>query len=259
MPIKAKGFHENQEEQTSDLLFLKTGVTHLRVLPAYNAKGNWFRTIREIPRFVDGKYSPLISPATLGEHCPFVEKGSDLYKKGGEVNIELARKYRPRNSFLFNVIVKSTPEGDVDIEQCVKVLKCGVLVKRQILEIDQDHAGGYGDITNLEEGFDIRITRTGSGPKDTTYSVMPVPNKDSILEWLENKKFTQELTPHDLDVYFTPGSDEEVQSAFDLFEKELKTENAPPEKPKDEDNLKPPVAPVVSETPEPVEPLQREA
>src|SRR5262245_41925578 len=104
---KATGFHPNKQIVSSVFLYLKTGTTHLRILPAYNEKGMWFREIKEIPWYSeDGKFSPIVSPATNNQRCPFVEEGKRLYALGGEENIKESKKFRPRSSFLFNAVVK---------------------------------------------------------------------------------------------------------------------------------------------------------
>jgi hypothetical protein len=212
MPVQANGFHENRELQSSIFLFLKKGTTHLRILPAYSEKGSWFREVKEISwHNEEGKYAPLVSPATNGDPCPFLNEGKRLYELGGEENVEASKEFRPRSNFLFNVIVKSTPDGEVPIDECVKVLKCGVTVKRQILDLDQDFAGGWGDITNLEQGIDIRITRSGNGRFDTEYNVKGVPDgRGSILAYLEEKEYKRDLNPHNLDELFAPKSFEEL-------------------------------------------------
>jgi hypothetical protein len=55
------------------------------------------------------------------------------------------------------VIVFETPDGVVPVQDSLKIMKCGVKVKRQIMDINQDKAGGWGDITNLASGVDLTI------------------------------------------------------------------------------------------------------
>ena len=221
-PPKAAGFHDNKDfSNNSVMLFLKKGVTQLRVLPAYSETGRWFREIKEIPLYREGKFNPVVSPTTIGEPCGFETEGRRLYNLKGEENIEKAKKFRPRSSFLFNVVVQSQPDFEGNIEQCVRVLKCGVKVFRQILDLDQDHSGGWGDITNLEKGFDLRITRTGTGRNDTEYVVKGVPKQSNILDWLGTQGFTQELSPHDLDAMYNPPDAEEITRLVNNLKAEL--------------------------------------
>lgn len=230
-PVKANGFFDNKDvDRSNNLLFLKNGITQVRFLPAYSSKGAWFREIKEIPLTIDGKYSPVISPSTLGKPCPFDQEGRRLYNEGGEKNVELASALRPRSSFLFNVVVKSAPGSEqLDIANCVKILKCGKSIRNNLLDLDQDFSGGWGDITNLEKGVDIRITKSGSGKTDTKYIVKGVPGRTNILTWLEEHGFSGELKPFDLDVLpnYEPKPYEELVALLARFKKELEN-GAPP-------------------------------
>lgn len=252
--VSASGFHKNKEVSKSAFLFLDQGTTEVRILPAYSDKGVWFREIKEIPWYNDeGKYRPLVSPATVGKPCPFVNEGTRLYQLGGEENIKKAQDLRPRTSFIFNVIVKSTPDGDYPVDECVKVLKCPVTVYRGILDLDQDAAGGWGDITDLEKGINIRITKTGSGKTDTRYVVKPAGGgRSNILEWLEQKGYKQELTPKDLDAFFTPLAYEELEV---LLKETLAKNSANVFEGIGDDGSKAPLAPVSSGNTEVAPPL----
>jgi len=252
--VKASGFHTNKETNKSAFLFLDQGTTTVRILPAYNERGMWFREIKEIPYHnEEGKYRPIVSPATVGKPCPFVEEGTRLYQLGGEENLAKAQDLRPRTSFIFNVVVKSTPDGDFPVDECVKVLKCPVTVYRGILDLDQDAAGGWGNITDLEKGIDIRITKTGQGKTDTRYVVKGVPNgRTNILDWLSEKGYTQELTPKDLDSFFTPQPYEELEV---LLKEKLSKDVTKVFEGMDENGEKAPLAPVSSINKEVAPPL----
>lgn len=213
MSVDAQGFFENKQVETnSQILFLKTGITRVRILPAYNQAGDWFREIQEIPLYQNGKYSPVVSPASIGAPCPFAQKVRQLQQEGGEANIALAQKFRPRIRVLFNAVVYETPSGPMPIQECVKVVSCGVKVKRQILDINQDKAGGWGDATLLDNGLDLTISRTGTGRTDTEYMVRAFPQRSNVLEYLEKNGFQGPFRPHDLDAMYTPKSFEELQA-----------------------------------------------
>jgi hypothetical protein len=217
MPIQTEGFFENKAvTSNSNFLFLKTGITRLRLIPAYNAGGDWFREIAEIPLQQNGKYSPVVSPQSVGDPCPFAREVRRLKQAGGEANLALADQFRPRWSFLFNVVVFETPDGPVPIQECLKIMKCGVKVKRQLMEINSDVAGGWGDITNLTSGVDLTISRTGSGRTDTEYHVSPWPRvagqtRSNILEYLEQKGWQGTFRPHNLDETFQPKTFDELE------------------------------------------------
>ena len=217
MAIQTDGFFDNrQDTSNSNFLFLKTGITRIRVIPAYNAAGDWFREVFEIPLHQNGKYAPVVSPQSVGEPFPFAREVIRLKRAGGEANLALADDFRPRLSFLFNVLVFETPDGVVPVQDSLKIMKWGVKVKRQIMDINQDKACGWGDITNLASGVDLTISRTGSGRTDTEYNVSPYPRvagstRSNILEFLEEKGWQGTFRPHNLDEVFVPKSFAELE------------------------------------------------
>jgi hypothetical protein len=57
------------------------------------------------------------------------------------------------------------------------------------MEYDSDHAGGWGDITNIQAGVEFRIERSGKGRFDTKYSAKPMPKRTNILDKLDAEGF----------------------------------------------------------------------
>jgi hypothetical protein len=202
--VTLTGFHPNKQEEKKPIVFLQKGVTTLRILPAYSEHGIWCFEVREHSAYVNGKFSPQIC---LGKEngCPWCLEGERLYNLGGEANIERAKDLRPRRNYLFNAIFMNGPEEKLNPQSGVMVLKAGVKVKRQIFDLDSDVAGGYGDVTNVETGFDLRITRTGNGRNDTEYQVKAIPERTSLAANLEAAGFSGEIKPHDLSKVLTPG------------------------------------------------------
>lgn len=247
--VEASGFFKNQDEVRNNLFFfLKKGTSHVRILPAYSEKGVWYREIKEVPwHDENGRYKPIISPATNGEKCPFVEEGQRLYNLGGEDNVTAAKQFRPKSQYIFNVIVKNTPDGEMPVEECVKVMKCGVSVYRQIMDLDQDFAGGWGNLSDLEKGFDIRITREGVGQMDTRYTVKGIPNgRTNILEWLEEKGYGRALTPHNLDELYPTKSYEELLPIVEQMKNPTTLGETDESEDENDDDV--PIAPVVTDT-----------
>lgn len=197
------------------LLFLKKGITQVRILPEYKDGVPWFREIKEVFTKVDGVSAFHTSPDTYGDPCPFKEEGQRLYKERTEESIEAAKSLRPKSSFLFNAICYTSPDGDIGPEAGVVVLKAGTMVKRALLDLDQDAAGGYGNITDLKEGFDIRIERTGDG-LNTEYVAKAIPQRTNIIEKLESMGLnpSEILNPIDLDELFPAKSYDELKKVL---------------------------------------------
>lgn len=126
--------------------------------------------IEVIQFYLGGDLGGVISPATFGEPCPFMEKYEELKNSKDEDDKELAKLLIPRRRYVIGGIIYSDEKGTkVDYEGKDK----GVLVPRQVyqditeLYLDEDEAG---DMTDPINGYDIKIKRSGSGKFDTTYS-----------------------------------------------------------------------------------------
>ena len=179
-------------------VFLKEGVTQVRVLPPYSAQGVWAREVREHQATIDGKYMTFTCPKYHQDSkCPFCEEGASLHEEGTEESVEDSKAFRPKRSFLFNVLVYSAP-GDLSLRNGVKVLKTGITVQRQIFDLDQDAAGGWGNIYDLAAGFDLRITAKGAG-RQREYIVKGVPGRTDIQASLSKQGISIALKPVDLD------------------------------------------------------------
>jgi hypothetical protein len=221
--MQTEGFFQNAppEKDNGLLLFLKPGVTKLRILPTYKEGGQWYRLVKEAKIHINGKFSPTVSPLTEGMPCPFAQEANRLQQEGGEANIELAKKFRPRDMYLYNVVVYETPDGPVPVQDSIKILKAGVKVHRQLQELNNDMGGGWGDITNLQDGVNIQISRTGSGQFDTEYNVQPMAGRSNVLEYLEQNKYQGTVRPHDLDQASQPKSFDELTQILETVKNEM--------------------------------------
>jgi hypothetical protein len=50
------------------------------------------------------------------------------------------------------------------------------------MDIDNDPAGDWGDISSLTNGINFRINRKGKGRFDTEYTATPVPTRTNIID-----------------------------------------------------------------------------
>jgi hypothetical protein len=78
-----------------------------------------------------------------------------------------------------NAIILSDPENK-GVEMGVQVLQTGVKVKEALVYLDYDFAGGWGDMTSLKNGFDVRIERRGDRMENTEYLTNGVPMRTDI-------------------------------------------------------------------------------
>lgn len=182
----AKDRKETASSGGTPLLFLKKGITVVRVMPPFSEEGVFFRELWEHSLKVNGKFTSITCARCAEPEgpCPLCEEGESLKRSGDETSIQLADDLRPKRKYLFNVIVMSDPEG-LSPDKGVHVMKCGVKVKKALLDLDQEPVV-CGDITDIENGVNIRIEKRGD-MLNTEYSVHPVRDRSNIANELAAK------------------------------------------------------------------------
>ena len=149
------------------LIFPKEGTLRMRI----KSPGDDQELGMEVVQFYIPGVGGVISPATFDEPCPFMEKYEELKQSKDEDDKELAKRLIPRRRYVIGGIIYKDDKGTgVDYEgQKRGVLIAGAVYQDIIdLYLDEDEAG---DMTDPVTGYDIKITRSGSGKFDTTYSV----------------------------------------------------------------------------------------
>lgn len=149
------------------LIFPKEGTLRMRI----KSPGDDQELGMEVVQFYIPGVGGVISPATFDEPCPFMEKYEELKQSKDEDDKELAKRLIPRRRYVIGGIIYKDDKGNgVDYEgQNRGVLIAGAVYQDIIdLYLDEDEAG---DMTDPITGYDIKITRSGSGKFDTTYSV----------------------------------------------------------------------------------------
>lgn len=149
------------------LIFPKEGTLRIRI----KSPGDDQELGMEVVQFYIPGVGGVISPATFDEPCPFMEKYEELKQSKDEDDKELAKRLIPRRRYVIGGIIYKDDKGTgVDYEgQNRGVLIAGAVYQDIIdLYLDEDEAG---DMTDPVTGYDIKITRSGAGKFDTTYSV----------------------------------------------------------------------------------------
>lgn len=148
-------------------VFCKDGTTRIRM----KSPGDDQELGCEIITFFLSKeLGSVYSPATFGEPCPFMEKYLELKNSSDPDDKELAKNFIPKRRYAVGGIVYTDDKGstpDYQGQDKVIIIPRGVYQDIIELYLDEDE---YGDMTDPISGYDIKITRTGSGQFDTTYS-----------------------------------------------------------------------------------------
>ncbi len=173
------------------MLYLRSGSTMVRILEAWNDAGQFFKQIyKHRVRTGDQTFEGLCPLTMLNTTCPICEKQAELYDSQNEAVLETAKQLKPRGAYLYNVLCWSGPankKGQMPEFGKVYVMESGVMVHRQLIELDQDEGAGWADITNITNGVTVIVKRTGQG-LDTKYDVNPTlidgQPRSNILEAL---------------------------------------------------------------------------
>jgi len=183
------------------------GMSTVRILPPVGDMEYFFMEVGQ--HYVGGQNYMCPNLCTEGkEGCPLCDVNEVLYKAGEK---DAASQYRVRRSFWMNIIVRGS-EGDGP-----QIFTPGVTIFRTIASIISDP--DYGDVTDLDEGFDIKVVRDGTG-LSTKYETRAVRNPSElgddaqIEEWLEKATDLDEFVSGQLSDSYDDLAEESGVSLF---------------------------------------------
>lgn len=172
----------------------KSGQNVLRFLPPPEGKNSPFVvSYQHWITLPDGSRSNLNCARMISkQRCPVCEKMDDLLRSGNEVDFKAASEFKPKLRVFANIIDRE------DEAKGVQVFGFGKSVLDQLVSIRKDTRAG-GDFTDIDDGFDIILTKKGEGMK-TEYTCLASRESSMLSEdgdltnlWLDNQ--------YDLDVY----------------------------------------------------------
>ena len=160
--------------QSGAIYFQKPNTTiRIRILHM----GEEEEFIKEITQFYMGQdIKGVISPDTFGQPCAIMESYEELKNSSDDDDKDIASKFTPRKRYLALVAFYKDEKGEnVDESISPKFLLLSGGVYQDILThyLDEDE---WGDMTDPEKGYDIKIKRVGAGKNDTEYTVTPCKN-----------------------------------------------------------------------------------
>ena len=150
-------------------IFLKDGdVLRGRVVPSDGDR----EFIMEVEHFYLGKeIGGVISPHTFGLPCALYDKYQELKKSKDPDDKELAGKMMYKAKYVVPILPAADPKGKTYEDQVrYLMISSGMYSTIIDLYLDEDD---WGDMTDWDEGYDLKFSRSGSGKNDTTYDVKP--------------------------------------------------------------------------------------
>ena len=167
------------------MIYPKEGTMRVRLM---NQGPDKELGLEVIQFYLGPKTGGVISPATFDEPCPFMEKYQELKNSKDEVDQELAKNLTPRRRYIIGGTCYKDEKGkEIDPDRVCKPILVPRSVYQDIIDLYLDE-DDWGDMTDPEEGYDIKISRSGSGKMDTTYSVTACPGKKPL-----NPKYVKEM------------------------------------------------------------------
>ena len=167
------------------MIYPKEGTMRVRLM---NQGPDKELGLEVIQFYLGPKVGGVISPATFDEPCPFMEKYQQLKNSKDETDQELAKDLAPRRRYIIGGTCYKNEKGkEIDPDRVCKPILVPRSVYQDIIDLYLDE-DDWGDMTDPEEGYDIKISRSGSGKMDTTYSVTACPGKKPL-----NPKYVKEM------------------------------------------------------------------
>ena len=166
--------------QNGNVLFLKEGTIRVRVLPT-GEDNDFVMEVNTV--YLGPKVGGVISPSTFGEPCAIKEAFTKLSNSKNSEDKSLAKKLTERKKYLMPCIIFTDLKGkNIDEDKGVKLVQIPGTMYQEIIDyyLDEDE---WGDLTDPKKGYDLKLTRSGSGKNDTTYSVQPCKNTQLPKEW----------------------------------------------------------------------------
>lgn len=162
--------------------------------------------------FLSKEKGGIVSPATWGDKCAFNERYLKLKDSKDDKDKKLASKVKPKKKYLMPAVrFKDVHGEELDVEAGVKLalLAPGQYQDCIDLYLDEKEAGDFTDPIN---GYDLKITRTGTTLYDTEYSVRACkPTKLS-------KKFSKKVyDPVEMAKELTPTYEETKEHLKDFL------------------------------------------
>lgn len=221
----------------SGFIFPKEGTMRVRLV----SQGPDKEIGLEVVQFYNPKIGGIISPATFDEPCPFMDKFKELKSSSDEDDQALAKMITPRRRYIVGGTLYKDEKGkEIDPDNVRKPILIPRSVYQDIIDLYLDE-DDWGDMTDPNDGYDIKITRSGSGKMDTTYSVVACPKgknpSPKFIEELDLEELVRKQIPSYEDLEdklneFLNGADVESDDEEEEKPKKKSSEDKPKKKKK---------------------------
>lgn len=155
----------------------KNGKFIIRFLPNPDPNGIFYKAAYQ-HKIGENYY---FCPRTEGKPCPICEKYNKLWKIETTASIALAREIKPKEQYLYNIVVRQ--EGDTPTEDPSKVYVYMAGKKLHNLLLNYFWDEEYGDLTDCDAGYDFQLVKEdGDGGFPSYLNSKPKKNPSKLFE-----------------------------------------------------------------------------
>ena len=210
--VREVATQEKAERNSNTFFQFKDGKNLVRVLPPPpGSEDVFFKTATHWGVGPNKENFNCPAASDKNADCYLCDTSYKLSKSKSSDDQEAADRIRSKKQWLYNIVDLS------DVDAGLQVMAVGITIHEKIRAYLEDEEGEYGDITDLEEGYDIRITREGTGNK-TKYATeakrKPSPVPPEILVLLETE------SPVDLSTVRPVATVEKQKAAYEGIDEE---------------------------------------
>lgn len=173
----AKAEAQELSKGGSDFMKLDVGKNVVRFLPPPVGQRSPFAVVHQHYVQLDGMTSAASFNCTrmmANRGCPVCSMVDKLRRTGNPVDYDRAGELLPRQRIFANVIDRKHPELGP------RVIAYGKTIHKALAAVRED-----GDFTHPIDGYDIAITRKGTGKNDTEYEVRASRSNSKLAETTE--------------------------------------------------------------------------
>ena len=191
---------QDEMERGSGVAYFKvqSGQNRIRLLPPHeDAAGRII--IKGGVHWINNRSLSCPIAFKASDECFFCDLADELFGSDDERDKKQASKLSARIRFYANVINASNPDAGI------RVWEFGRTVYDQILRYLEDE--DYGDVSDVEDGYDLKVLREGSGLK-TKYDVRAVKHSSAldadVLKLIEDGEEDGLFDLHELRPFLDP-------------------------------------------------------
>lgn len=180
---------DSEREYTNVKFKFNVGLTKLRVMPRYSGEEGKGWMVETYEHFLGKGVEPVVCPRMYELPCPFCERRQELYDAGEE---KAAKDLKANHKYWVNAIILQEPAPKkgraLTPADGIYAVKVPAKIRNFLIDMDVDFAADYGDITDLEAGFNVFIWRDAVDSLDMYHPKLQ-RSRTSIVQELHEMGF----------------------------------------------------------------------